>query len=87
MTGTLTKIRPVALAVSMLIATQAYAVGTGTIADGTGSINKDGTTTTVTQTSNKLIVNWDNMDVGRNETLEFQAAQFDGVCAQPHQLG
>ncbi|MGV2288582.1 filamentous hemagglutinin N-terminal domain-containing protein [Trinickia sp. YCB016] len=72
MSRVFTKIRPAALAVSLLIAAHAHAAGTGTIADGTGNISKDGTTTTVTQSTNKLIINWDNMDVARNETLNFK---------------
>lgn len=68
------KIRLATLAASLLIAANSHAVGTGTIVfspSGGGSINKDANTTTVTQTGNKLIVNWDNMDVARNETLNF----------------
>ena len=67
----LVKIRPAALAASLLIASHAHAVGTGTIADGTGSISKNGRTTTVNQSSDKLIVNWDNMSVNMGETLTF----------------
>ncbi|MGV2288584.1 filamentous hemagglutinin N-terminal domain-containing protein [Trinickia sp. YCB016] len=65
------KITPTALAVLILLTGQAHAVGTGTVASGTGSISKDGSTTTVTQGSDKLIINWDNMDVAKGETLTF----------------
>ena len=65
------RLTPVAFAASLLLAGQAHAVGTGTISDGNGSINKNGSTTTVNQTSDKLIVNWDNMDVAKGETLNF----------------
>ncbi len=65
------RLTPVAFAASLMLAGQAHAVGTGTIADGTGSISKSGATTNVNQTSDKLIVNWDNMDVGKSETLNF----------------
>jgi filamentous hemagglutinin family protein len=64
-------LRPVALAVSLLLASQAHAVGNGNIASGTGNIDKNGNTTTVNQTSDKLIVNWDNMDVAKGDTLTF----------------
>ena len=46
-------------------------MGTGTVANGTGGISKDGSTTTITQSSDKLIINWDNMDVAKSETLTF----------------
>jgi filamentous hemagglutinin family protein len=69
--NTISTLRPVALAASLLLASQAYGVGTGTIADGAGTIDKNGATATVTQSSDKLIVNWDNMDVAKRETLNF----------------
>ncbi|MGV2289553.1 filamentous hemagglutinin N-terminal domain-containing protein [Trinickia sp. YCB016] len=67
------KIRLAVLAGSLVAAVNSHAVGTGAIVpgSGSGSISKDGNTATVTQTTNKLIVNWDNMDVARNETLNF----------------
>lgn len=71
MKTTLFRARPTVLAASLLISSQAYAVGTGTITDGVGSINQNGSTTTVNQSSDKLIVNWNNMNVGANETLTF----------------
>jgi filamentous hemagglutinin family protein len=64
-------LRAAAVAACLSMASHAFAVGTGTIADGSGAIDKNGTITTVNQASNKLIVNWDNMNVGRNETLKF----------------
>lgn len=70
MTRTL-KVRPLALAISLAAAGQAYAVGTGTIAGGTGTITQQGSVTNVNQTSDKLIVNWNNMDVGAGQTLNF----------------
>ncbi|MGM3278073.1 two-partner secretion domain-containing protein [Ralstonia sp. 24A2] len=72
MTKTIANIRPVALAALLLAGTQAYAVGTGTIADGVGSISTAGRNTTVNQSSDKLIINWDNMNVGSTETLAFR---------------
>lgn len=65
-------LRSIAYASLLLAGMQgAYAVGNGTIADGTGNISRNGNTTTVTQTSDKLIINWDNMNVGANDTLTF----------------
>ena len=71
MKTTLFRARPTVLAASLLIASQAYAVGTGTIAYGAGNISQNGKTTTVNQSGDKLIVNWNNMDVGTSETLTF----------------
>lgn len=65
------KLHPLALAVSLVAASQVYAVGTGTISSGTGSIAKQGNVTNVNQTSDKLIVNWNDMNVGAGETLNF----------------
>jgi filamentous hemagglutinin family protein len=64
-------VHPLTLAITLALAGQAQAVGTGSIASGTGSISQNGSTTTVTQTSDKLIVNWDSMNVGKGETLNF----------------
>ncbi|WJF89011.1 filamentous hemagglutinin N-terminal domain-containing protein [Paraburkholderia bonniea] len=64
-------LRPLAFAIALAAASEAHAVGTGTIAFGTGGIAKNGVTTTVTQTSDKMIVNWDNMDVAAKESLKF----------------
>ena len=72
MKQTPTHIRSIALAALMLASAQAaHAVGNGTIVDGSGNISRNGNTTTVTQTSNKMIVNWDQMNVGANDTLNF----------------
>ncbi|WP_414444108.1 filamentous hemagglutinin N-terminal domain-containing protein [Burkholderia sp. 22PA0106] len=64
-------LRPVAFAVLVLLANQAHAVGVGTIASGTGNISKNGATTTVNQSTDKMVVNWNNMDVRARETLNF----------------
>ncbi|WP_153075432.1 filamentous hemagglutinin N-terminal domain-containing protein [Paraburkholderia bonniea] len=64
-------LRPLALAISLVAASQAHAVGEGKIAFGGGSIVKNGETTTVNQLGGKMIVDWDNMNVAKNETLNF----------------
>ncbi|MGV2288585.1 filamentous hemagglutinin N-terminal domain-containing protein [Trinickia sp. YCB016] len=73
------KLTPAALAASLLLAGQAHAVGNGTIADGAGSINKNGTTTNVNQSSDKLIINWNNMDVAQGETLNFNQKNYNSA--------
>ncbi|QHM70415.1 filamentous hemagglutinin N-terminal domain-containing protein [Mixta intestinalis] len=64
-------LNPLALAVTLAFTSCAYATGTGTIAKGTGSITHTQNGTQVNQQSDKMVINWDNMDVGRNETLNF----------------
>ncbi len=56
---------------SILLINQAYAVDTGVITHDTGSIDKSGNTTTVNQSSDKLIVNWNKMNVDEGDTLNF----------------
>lgn len=60
-----------AVSVAILASAPAFAVGTGSIVQGVGQIGEHDSITTVTQSSDKLIVNWDNMDVARGETLNF----------------
>lgn len=52
-----------------LAAGQAMAVDTGTIAAGTGNVVHNGATTQINQNSDKLIVNWNNFDIARGETV------------------
>lgn len=73
-------IKPLAIAVALVCAHQAYAVGTGTIVSGAGSISKNPNEVIVKQNSDKMIVNWDNMNVGKNEKLTFnQLSQNSAV--------
>jgi filamentous hemagglutinin family protein len=64
-------IKPLLLTLILALSGQAHAVGSGSIGDGSGSISRNGSTTTVKQASDKLIINWDNMNVGNAETLNF----------------
>ena len=43
----------------------------GTIASGTGSIDTSGSSLTVTQTTNKIIINWESFSIGNNESVIF----------------
>lgn len=65
------RLNQVTLALALASASSAYAVGNGTIAAGQGSINKNGSTTVVNQQTGRMVVNWDNMDVGKDEALKF----------------
>ena len=46
----------------------------GEIVAGSGSIAKDGDTTTVNQGSSELVVDWDSFNVGVNERVHFEQA-------------
>ncbi len=64
-------IKPVSLAIALSFIGSAGAVGNGTIVSGSGNISKNNNQTTVKQDTDKMIVNWNNMDVGKNERLTF----------------
>jgi filamentous hemagglutinin family protein len=65
-------LRPLTFALSMLLANGAYAVGQGTVTNGTGTIVTTGAATDVTQTSDRMTINWNNMDVAATDTLNFK---------------
>lgn len=70
-----------ALARAALLAATGFAAGAapwatagpagGNISAGSGNIAANGTTTTVTQTSGKLAINWDSFNIGSGETVNF----------------
>ena len=64
-------IRPVSLAVALSFVSGAWAIGNGSIVSGTGNIVKENNGVTVNQNTDKMVINWDNMNVGKNETLNF----------------
>ena len=43
----------------------------GTISSGAGTIDTSGSSLTVTQTSNKIIINWESFSIGNNESVIF----------------
>jgi filamentous hemagglutinin family protein len=65
-------VKPLALLVSLLATGQALAVQTGTVAGGTATITTSGTTTTIKQTSDRAIVNWNNFDIAQGEQVTIQ---------------
>lgn len=65
-------IKPISLLVTLAFAGGACAVGTGSIVSGSGSISKNSNNTIVNQNSDKMIINWDNMNVAKNESLNFK---------------
>lgn len=49
---------------------QANPVG-GTVAQGSATIGQSGNTTTITQTTNKAVINWQSFSIGANELTQF----------------
>jgi len=47
----------------------AQAVGTGSIVAGQGTITTSGATTAIDQASDRMIINWNNFDVGKGEAV------------------
>ena len=43
----------------------------GTIASGAGTIDTSGSSLTVSQTTNKIIINWESFSIGNNESVIF----------------
>jgi filamentous hemagglutinin family protein len=61
-----------AIAAQMLIITPAWTAPTGgEIVGGTGSIEQKGTETTIVQKTDRLAIDWQSFDVGKNERVEF----------------
>ena len=53
-------------------ATSVYAMPKGgTISSGAGKIDSSSSSLTVTQTTNKIIINWESFSVGKNESVSF----------------
>jgi filamentous hemagglutinin family protein len=63
------------LSASMLLvfATASYAGGPdgGVVVSGVGNITNSGTTTTITQATANLIINWDSFSIGSGESVQF----------------
>jgi filamentous hemagglutinin family protein len=66
------KLKPLAALVPLLVSGEAYAVQTGTVAQGMGTITQNGAATNIAQQSDKLIVNWKNFDIGAAERVDIQ---------------
>jgi filamentous hemagglutinin family protein len=66
-----TVIKPMSLLI-LLLSAHAYAVQGGAVAQGAGTIAQQGATTNVNQSSDKLVVNWKNFDIGTGERVNIQ---------------
>ena len=53
------------------LAVDSNALADGTIVVGSGSITTNGTTTTITQNSNKLLINWGSFSIPAGDTMIF----------------
>lgn len=70
----------VALAALMLGSTAAYAGPTGgNVVAGTANISALGNTTTITQATNRAIINWQSFNVGSAETVQFHQPSASAV--------
>lgn len=67
-----TSLKPLGLALLLAASGPALAVDTGTIVTGTGSIAHNGTTTQISQSSDKLIVNWGNFSIANGEAVNIK---------------
>src|ERR1700758_2660000 len=54
----------------LMMSSQVGAVQTGQVAAGSGTINTSGTTTTINQQSDRLIVNWNNFDIADGQRVQ-----------------
>ena len=64
-----TSLKPLGLALLLAASGPALAVDTGTIVGGAGSIAHNGATTQINQSSDKLIVNWNNFNIASGEAV------------------
>jgi filamentous hemagglutinin family protein len=65
-------VKPLALLVALLATGQAFAVQTGTVTGGVASITQSGATTTIQQSSDRAVVNWNNFDIGQGERVNIK---------------
>lgn len=69
------RLAPIAAAILGLIGGSAYAATTapvgGQVVAGSGAIAQSGTTTTITQRSQNLTLNWQSFDIGPDYTVDF----------------
>ncbi|MGC1172595.1 GLUG motif-containing protein, partial [Polaromonas sp.] len=65
-------VRALAFAAGLAVAAQALAAPTdGQVSAGQGGITQSGNTTTITQTTPKLAINWQSFGIAGNETVNF----------------
>ena len=65
-------LKPAVLAVALGCTAQVAAVEGGAIVAGNGGIATQGRNTVVSQASDRMVVNWKNFDIARNQSVEFR---------------
>ncbi len=72
----------ISLVVSALIAsvTMLHAAPSGgVVTSGSASIAQSGSVTTITQSTNKAAINWQNFSIGKSETVNFNQPNVNAV--------
>jgi|GEM_PF-1542273 len=64
------RLKPLAVLIPLLIAGNAAAVETGKVVGGSATINTSGATTTINQSTDRAIINWNNFDIGASERVQ-----------------
>ncbi|WP_158545031.1 filamentous hemagglutinin N-terminal domain-containing protein [Dyella monticola] len=67
----LLRLKPMTALIMLATAGQAAAVTTGSTAVGQATITQNGTITTINQTSDRAIINWNNFDTRAGESVNF----------------
>uniref|UniRef100_UPI0011E02AF9 two-partner secretion domain-containing protein n=1 Tax=Aliarcobacter cryaerophilus TaxID=28198 RepID=UPI0011E02AF9 len=66
--------------VSLVVASNLYGAPTGgTVVSGTATINQNGNTTNINQSSNKAIINWQDFSIKSNETVNFNQPNANSI--------
>lgn len=65
-------LKPALLAIAIGCAGQAMAVEGGKVVAGTGTITQQGNRTRIDQSSDKMIVNWNNFDIGSTQYVDIR---------------
>lgn len=63
--------RAAVIALSCLCSLPAWAASGGAIASGAGSIDQTGAATTITQTSQRMTINWQDFNIGAGQSVNF----------------
>ncbi|MFX4282154.1 beta strand repeat-containing protein [Aliarcobacter butzleri] len=66
--------------ISLVVASNLYGAPTGgTVVSGTATINQNGNTTNINQSSNKAIINWQDFSIKSNETVNFNQPNSNSI--------
>ncbi|WP_141050354.1 two-partner secretion domain-containing protein [Aliarcobacter cryaerophilus] len=66
--------------ISLVVASNLYGAPTGgTVVSGTATINQNGNTTNINQSSNKAIINWQDFSIKSNETVNFNQPNVNSI--------